>query len=1309
MLIDLFSDLHGVMLSQFVGNQLNIPIDFKDRSNEDIITYVRTMQGDSLVETSRVKVMLLGPGMGGKTTLVQKLIKNKFKHNQYEMTDGVDMHTWEHEKVEFQLWDFGGQEIYMNTHAMFFETRCIYIITWNSRAPYANDIVKMLEQYFQDVQNRAPDAPILLVSTHAKNVSPLSTESLQHLRAKYPTILGYVHVDSKHSVGIEELKNTLLDSTHGLPYVRSDQPSKFVDVEKRVKSKRSPDRFYLPPKAFIAISGKYSLNDKQSALLLSLLHQWGTVHVLSKGAIVLQPQQLADVMRRVVTCKTLAAGAVPATRDGVLRHVDIDAIWRMYPDTLRQQFLDLLHSCELAFPLYNAAGDPLYQSLVPAMLADEHSSLDEMAQRCFVDFDSHEQVGAYGKIAIKFKAHSTNFFPMLQARLRAMATRDGAWKQYYFICLEDQQSGDLCTALLHNDLPNREMVVLFPLAQSLACSAALRAMRYLLDEHFKALVITGLNYVFGNTILRMINLVQLLKSNRNATYQYKGNGGENCWAPLGPLRVLLKELDQPVVAAPVASVHDILAHGALAAALQRAQQEGSTTADKADLSIALIRSIPDVVRLCDLDHERVDVIWLYELSEKLIVPVCPGKSARDAWKFVQSAAVPAKKYDMTFTPACTIVLNSLIALGLPINAKVFYLGSMRANHDQIVKAQAKYFEKTTIADGVEAYLEKTDELNMMYAMQEILATQKRHEEKLDRVLSTVLNIDAVLKDFRREFDLAVVQVGRQLAGLRAERLYDLSERMDATVERTRAAPVSTAAELEDLITTMRTQLFASDAITGDLTGTDNNTVETDVRQIYQLAEARAPFRQLLDVLSRSARESITQGELLKLKADAIAAAESLAKAMHVATHNKLLTRELEQSVVAQLLAQAAAAGPTSVAAIPANLTAEDVRAVLQTELAALEKRLSTQLDSYQQSEIKNNVLRDAKIDEIINKVAKLQKDVSVVRDMNVDSLYRLRDLPVLFSVTDPDATGLTGKLQRGYATVYRVYCVCPVCGKRAPSGPNKTGYKLVVTKDWVVKLSNIVTVLLKAVEIISLASPWPLKHLSDLAAYLPKDLSLFERGLGNLLDATQSAVNERFGSFTEVASAPLADQPTLTGSTIPASAAASASAVGAGAAGATPGTATGIPTPTHTFPVTYDYIISILSMMTMLQETVPLKYSELRPVRFSERDQYAWVCKDSSSSAALPVPPTASTTAAGAAGAGSAGVPKIPKTSYATLSGNTAARAGSALKSGVLGGLSILSDRFAEGVTVGPAPVLTCVERFEQSGNECLSIVIDMK
>jgi len=293
----------------------------------------------------------------------------------------------------------------------------------------------------------------------------------------------------------------------------------------------------------------------------------------------------------------------------------------------------------------------------------------------------------------------------------------------------------------------------------LACSAALRAMRYLLDEHFKALVITGFDYEFGDKKLRMNKIVELLKFNRNATCKYEGNDGETCWAPLGPLRVLRKELDQPVVASPIWSVHDVLALGALAAALQRIKQIDWTLDDKADLSIALIRSIPDVVRLCELDHMCINVIWLYDFPANLIVPVCPEKSACDAWKFVKSAAVPCyMKYNLMImkTSASAVVLDSLIALGLSIEPTRFHLIPLRAYHDQIIEAQAKYFEKTTIADGLEAYLEKTPELNLMYALQEILATQKRqeenqkrHVEKFERALSTALNIDAVLRDFRR--------------------------------------------------------------------------------------------------------------------------------------------------------------------------------------------------------------------------------------------------------------------------------------------------------------------------------------------------------------------------------------------------------------------------------------------------------------------------------------------------------------------------------------------------------------------------------
>ena len=1282
----------GVDLSLYVDDWNN-SVDFLNRDNADIIAYLRNIKGDTLIETSRVKVMLVGPGEAGKTTLVHKLMTNKFKHNQFEMTDGVDMHTWLCEGIEFQLWDFGGQEIYMNTHAMFFETRCIYLITWNARASYASDILKLLDQYFQNVHNRAPEAPILLVSTHARDVPPLSFETLAKLRLKYPTILDYVHVDSQNGTGIAQLKRTLLEATRGLPFVLQKQPSKFVAVEDRLKEMRGPDHFALPASAFLDMAKSYHLLDKQSSLLLSLLHQWGTVHVLSKGDIVLQPQQLADVMRRVVTGKAVAEGAVVATSHGVLQHADIHTIWSAYHESLRPQFLDLLHQCELAYPLFSASGIPLYQSLVPAMLANDHSTADEMAQRCFPGFE--EKRNKFGKISIKFRAHSANFFPMLQARLRAMATRDGAWQQHYFICLEDHQTGELCTALLHNDPSNCTLLMTYPLARSTACFAALRSMRYLLDEHFKALVIVGLDIEFENTKLQKNALLSRLRRDRNAVYEYHDDEDQLCKVFIGPLRVLLKELDEPVLPKPAVALtedREPLLHGPLAQALHNIQQHSSSQPDIADLSIALIRSIPDIVRLCQASPAHVHVIWLMHVSSDgksppQLIPVTPGKSASDPWRLVHKASIHLVDSSVSTMDLSTesLVRKALMELGVPVarNCQLCTFGEWQ---DQTIAAQAKYFEKVTIADGVEAFLEQSKSLTRMSTLQQIHA-------KLDQVLKTVQNIDSVLQDFRRDFDIAIKRVGRQIADFSAEKLFFLSESVDSGLREAEVAPVASVDDLEGLITSMRAKLLVTDPAEAE---------QVDIHDAATLSAVSAPFHELLETLVESARTGkLTPGEMQRLKGDAIRSVESLSAAVHIATHNKLLSRELTQSVVARLLTEK----PTetnvprtrgTASAAPAVLTAEHVREVLKEELHAMEQRLRAHDDSYHHQLAQENVLQAQRIEEIIRRVKDLQRNVNVVRTTQVDALYRLQDLPLLLSVTDPDSSGMVDWVQRRYAKVFRVHCVCPVCGKKAPSGRNNTGYKLIITKDWVVKLTNVLTVLLKALHIVSLASPVPLPHLADLATYLPKDTSIMKRGLTTLLEETQAMVEGHFGELRENDELPAAAENAfnvaITNPNAPSNSSGASSVVFEDPP---------LEDQQLSFSVTLEYVTSVISLLNMMEDTVPPEHSELCPVRHKELDQFAWVCKDSTAGIDSPAPlraPTRSVTPSRVR-------MRLPTVAFNSSSTAVSRDGGIASDRSMPTAASYLNDDLPVVSSTEPG-ALDCLTRFSKEGNRCLRIII---
>ena len=218
----LYSELEGIELSRFT-QELNIPVEFSTKDNHNILRYLRQQLEDVTVEVKRVKVMLVGPGEVGKTTLVHRLKTGAFQPAEFPMTDGIEMQEWKHEDVDFQLWDFGGQNVYSNTHAMFFDNRSVFVVLWNPSASYVAvqcvDSALLLEQYFQHVRNRAPDAPIVLVSTHADELYAVPRALVEDLRHRHGRIVAYHSIDSKSGFGVAELKAKLVEVALSQPYV----------------------------------------------------------------------------------------------------------------------------------------------------------------------------------------------------------------------------------------------------------------------------------------------------------------------------------------------------------------------------------------------------------------------------------------------------------------------------------------------------------------------------------------------------------------------------------------------------------------------------------------------------------------------------------------------------------------------------------------------------------------------------------------------------------------------------------------------------------------------------------------------------------------------------------------------------------------------------------------------------------------------------------------------------------------------------------------------------------------------------------
>ena len=97
-------------------------------SAKDLLSYYfSTRDGRPLNEA---KLILVGRGGAGKSSLVDRLLSGKFDSHK-PATEGITISHWKislanHEIVRFNIWDFGGQEIMHATHQFFLTERSLY-------------------------------------------------------------------------------------------------------------------------------------------------------------------------------------------------------------------------------------------------------------------------------------------------------------------------------------------------------------------------------------------------------------------------------------------------------------------------------------------------------------------------------------------------------------------------------------------------------------------------------------------------------------------------------------------------------------------------------------------------------------------------------------------------------------------------------------------------------------------------------------------------------------------------------------------------------------------------------------------------------------------------------------------------------------------------------------------------------------------------------------------------------------------------------------------------------------------------------
>jgi len=286
------------------GNPLERPpLEIIEQGREAVRRYFASLREKARV-LNEVKVILVGDGGAGKTSLVKRLLRDEFDDKEPQ-THGVNIDDWtvtiSGTKICAHLWDFGGQVIMHSTRQFFLSRRSLYILVLDGRKE------EDAEYWLKHIESFGGDSPILVV-LNKMDENPGFDVNRRFLQAKYKGIQGYFRVSCKSSTGIGPLKKAIINSLAEVEITSTAWPERWFRAKERLEKMTCS---FISEDDYAEIRKKERIPDEADQdTLVRFLHDLGViVHFHDFGLRhmhVLNPRWLTTAVYRIINSEILA-------------------------------------------------------------------------------------------------------------------------------------------------------------------------------------------------------------------------------------------------------------------------------------------------------------------------------------------------------------------------------------------------------------------------------------------------------------------------------------------------------------------------------------------------------------------------------------------------------------------------------------------------------------------------------------------------------------------------------------------------------------------------------------------------------------------------------------------------------------------------------------------------------------------------------------------------------------------------------------------------------------------------------------------
>ncbi|MCC8995662.1 MAG: leucine-rich repeat domain-containing protein [Nitrosomonas sp.] len=331
------------------------PPEIVQQGHEAVLNYFREIDAQGTATLLEAKVLIVGEGRAGKTSLLRRLYQpDQPLPSEDATTRGIDICPYHFQlgdgrTFRLNVWDFGGQQIYHATHQFFLTKNSLYILL-DDTAKDAQSVTDENFRYWLEVIDLlSKHSPVLIFQNEKGGRS--KAIDIQGIKGRFDNVKEVYNGNLMMPRSTAKLAQAIEYQVQQLPHVGEQVPAKWVDIRRALEQK-AVDKAYISQQDYFDLYEQYLEFNREKALRLSqYLHDLGVfLHfqddkVLRKS-VILQNRWATEAVFRVFDDETVKSQL------GRFTIADCERIWSQseYRD-MHDELRALMEKFELCYAL----------------------------------------------------------------------------------------------------------------------------------------------------------------------------------------------------------------------------------------------------------------------------------------------------------------------------------------------------------------------------------------------------------------------------------------------------------------------------------------------------------------------------------------------------------------------------------------------------------------------------------------------------------------------------------------------------------------------------------------------------------------------------------------------------------------------------------------------------------------------------------------------------------------------------------------------------------------------------------------------